>query len=78
MRPEAISDVALMTIEGEEDDITGLGQTAAAHRLTPTLPEPLHRTMTVAGAGHYGIFNGRRWRTEIQPEVARFIRSTAG
>lgn len=78
VRPEAISDVALMTIEGEEDDITGLGQTAAAHRLTPTLPEPLHRTMTVADAGHYGIFNGRRWRTEIQPEVARFIRSAAG
>ena len=69
----AITDIALLTIEGEKDDITGLGQTEAAHTLTPNLPAGKHLHYVQEGVGHYGIFNGSRWRNVIQPKVAEFI-----
>lgn len=70
-----ISKTALMTIEGEHDDICGLGQTEAAHDLTPNIPADEHYHYVQPGVGHYGIFNGRRWRTEIQPRIREMIRT---
>jgi poly(3-hydroxybutyrate) depolymerase len=69
----AIDDVALMTIEGEKDDITGLGQTEAAHDMVPLLPETQRRRFVAEGVGHYGVFNGSRWRKLIEPQVRGFI-----
>ncbi|OUS09124.1 hypothetical protein A9Q96_00135 [Rhodobacterales bacterium 52_120_T64] len=71
--PSVIKDIALLTIEGEKDDITGEGQTKAAHTLTPNLPENKRGHLLQEGVGHYGIFNGSRWRNIIQPKVAEFI-----
>jgi len=70
----AITKTALMTIEGERDDICGLGQTQAAHDLCTSIPtdEKIHYVQN--GVGHYGVFNGTRWRTEIQPRIREFIR----
>ncbi len=76
--PESITDVALFTIEGELDDISGAGQTKAAHDLCSKLPSELKRHLTAEGAGHYGIFSGRRWREKIYPEVRTFIASHRG
>lgn len=73
--PEAITDVALMTVEGEKDDITGAGQTVAAHDLCRNLPDSLRKHHLQPKVGHYGIFNGRRWREEILPHVKEFIRA---
>jgi poly(3-hydroxybutyrate) depolymerase len=70
---DAITDVALMTVEGEKDDITGAGQTIAAHDLCSNLPADLHKAHLQPKVGHYGIFNGRRWREEILPHVRDFI-----
>jgi poly(3-hydroxybutyrate) depolymerase len=64
-----------MTVEGELDDISGPGQTRAAHGLCSNLAPEKHTHLFVPGVGHYGIFNGSRWRRAIQPEVARFIRA---
>jgi poly(3-hydroxybutyrate) depolymerase len=72
--PEAIVSTALFTIEGELDDISGLGQTEAAHELCSGIPAERKRHRTVAGAGHYGIFSGRRWRDVVYPEIREFIR----
>ena len=74
VRPDAITRTALMTVEGELDDISGPGQTAAAHAICHGIPEHRHRTLLQQGVGHYGIFNGRRWRNEIAPRIAEFIR----
>ena len=71
--PSAIAKTALMSIEGELDDISGLGQTAAAHDLCTGIPKAKHQHMTVKGAGHYGIFSGRRWRQAVYPDVRDFI-----
>lgn len=71
--PAAIKKTALMSIEGELDDISGLGQTAAAHGLCTGIPKAKHQHMTVKGAGHYGIFSGRRWREVVYPDVRDFI-----
>ena len=71
--PSAIRSVALFTIEGELDDISGCGQTQAAHDLCTRIPQEWHRHLTAEGAGHYGIFSGRRWREKIYPEVRAFI-----
>ena len=68
---------ARFTIEGELDDISGLGQTQAAHDLCTGLPKNAKRHLTVKGAGHYGIFSGRRWRDVVYPEVREFIRAHA-
>lgn len=73
--PRVITDIALLTVEGEKDDITGLGQTEAAHRLVTNLPENMRAHHTQAKVGHYGVFNGSRWRGEIQPKIQEFIRS---
>ena len=72
----AIQDTVLMAIEGEKDDICGLGQTEAAHDLCTNLPPHMRYHDIQPGVGHYGVFNGRRWRTEIQPRVREMIRTT--
>ena len=64
---------AIMTIEGELDDISGAGQTRAAHALCTGVRDADREHLTVAGAGHYGIFSGRRWRTQVYPQVKAFI-----
>lgn len=74
VRPEAITDTALMTVEGENDDISGLGQTAAAQRLCRSLPASMRQHYIAPKVGHYGIFNGRRWRQSIAPQIKSFIR----
>jgi poly(3-hydroxybutyrate) depolymerase len=71
--PTAITDVALLAIEGERDDISGLGQTRAALTLATELPDEKKRYFMAEGAGHYGIFNGSRWRTVIAPVVEQWI-----
>jgi poly(3-hydroxybutyrate) depolymerase len=73
VRPEAITGTALMTIEGELDDIAGVGQTRAAHKLCTGIPEEHRVHLTAQGAGHYGIFSGRRWRDQVYPQVRDFI-----
>jgi poly(3-hydroxybutyrate) depolymerase len=73
VRPQAIVRPSLLTIEGELDDISGSGQTRAAHDLCTGLPAARRRHYEAAGCGHYGIFSGRRWREMIYPEVKRFI-----
>jgi poly(3-hydroxybutyrate) depolymerase len=69
----AITDVAILAIEGERDDISGLGQTKAALTLATNLPDDRKRYMMAEGAGHYGIFNGSRWRDKIAPVVEEWI-----
>jgi poly(3-hydroxybutyrate) depolymerase len=71
----AITKTALMTVEGERDDICGLGQTEAAHDLCASLPMDEKYHYVQQGVGHYGVFNGTRWRTEIQPRIREFIRT---
>ena len=71
--PGAIIDVALLTVEGERDDISGLGQTRAALTLATNLPEDKKRYFMAEGAGHYGIFNGSKWRDTIAPVVEEWI-----
>jgi len=73
VKPEAITDIALMTVEGENDDISGIGQTQAAHDLCVNIPHSMKIDHIQPGVGHYGVFNGSRWRNEIQPRVAAFI-----
>jgi poly(3-hydroxybutyrate) depolymerase len=73
--PSQIRHTALMTIEGEKDDITGLGQTEAAQRLCGNLPDSMRVHHVAPKVGHYGVFNGRRWREEIYPHVREFIRT---
>jgi poly(3-hydroxybutyrate) depolymerase len=74
VQPAAIEQTALMTIEGELDDISGLGQTKAAHDLCTRIPNTRRRHFEQEGVGHYGIFNGRKWRQNIYPAWADFIR----
>ena len=64
-------------VEGEADDITGRGQTEAALALCTKLPKAKKRAYVQPKVGHYGVFNGSRWRTEIQPKVAKFMRMAA-
>ncbi|MDR3516185.1 MAG: polyhydroxyalkanoate depolymerase [Azospirillaceae bacterium] len=73
--PGAIRKTALMTVEGELDDISAPGQTRAAHALCTNLPAALQADHMQQGVGHYGIFNGRRWRDQILPRIHAFIRS---
>jgi poly(3-hydroxybutyrate) depolymerase len=73
VRPQDIKTSALLTIEGELDDISGAGQTKAAHDLCTGIPKSRQFHYDVAGAGHYGIFSGRRWREKVYPEVRDFI-----
>ena len=71
---DKICSVGLMTIEGEKDDITGLGQCRAAHDLTPSLTNDRKFHLEVPGAGHYGIFNGSTFRSDVAPRIAQFVR----
>ncbi len=73
VKPWAIRDVALFTVEGELDDISGPGQTEAAHELCRNIPAQRKEHFLVPGVGHYGIFSGRRWRETICPRVREFI-----
>jgi poly(3-hydroxybutyrate) depolymerase len=73
VRPQDITDTALLTIEGELDDISGAGQTRAAHELCTGIPGERQLHYDAEGAGHYGIFSGRRWREQVYPEVKAFI-----
>jgi poly(3-hydroxybutyrate) depolymerase len=69
----AIEDIALMTVEGELDDISGVGQTQAAHGLCPRIPQTQRELYVQPGVGHYGVFNGRRFASEIYPRIRDFI-----
>jgi poly(3-hydroxybutyrate) depolymerase len=73
--PEDIRTVALLTVEGELDDISGSGQTQAAHALCRGIPEASKHHLDAVGVGHYGIFSGRRWRENIAPRIVEFIRA---
>jgi poly(3-hydroxybutyrate) depolymerase len=73
VRPQAIRDTALLTVEGELDDISGNGQTEAAHLLCLNIPRERREHFLAPNVGHYGIFSGRRWREVIYPRVAAFI-----
>lgn len=75
VRPAAITRTALMTVEGAKDDICGIGQTQAAHDLCTNIPNHMRLHYEQPGVGHYGIFNGRRWREEIAPQLKTFIRN---
>ncbi|ODS68833.1 MAG: esterase [Acidovorax sp. SCN 68-22] len=78
VRPQDITSGALLTVEGELDDISGCGQTRAAHTLCSGLPARDERHIEVKGAGHYGIFSGRRWREMVYPQVRDFIAEHQG
>ncbi len=74
VRTEAIRHTALFTVEGERDDISGVGQTKAAHALCTNLPYEMKQHYLAKGVGHYGVFNGSRYRSEIQPRIRDFVR----
>ncbi|BBB61112.1 intracellular PHB depolymerase [Undibacterium sp. KW1] len=74
VRPQDIKNVALFTVEGELDDISGPGQTQAAHDLCSGIPANMKQDYVAPGAGHYGIFSGRRWRDIICPKIGEFIK----
>ena len=73
VRPQDIKTTALLTVEGELDDISGAGQTKAAHDLCTGIPDSRSEHYDVVGAGHYGIFSGRRWREHAYPRIRDFI-----
>jgi poly(3-hydroxybutyrate) depolymerase len=75
--PGKIKNTTLLTVEGERDDICGLGQTFAAHDLCTGLPSGMKRHHVQAGAGHYGLFGGKRWEADIYPIVRRMIMTAA-
>ena len=74
VRPQDITTVALFTVEGELDDISGAGQTQAAHDLCTGIPAEMQQDYVAPGAGHYGIFSGRRWREMVCPKITEFIK----
>jgi poly(3-hydroxybutyrate) depolymerase len=78
VRPQDIKGTALMTVEGELDDISGSGQTRAAQDLCSGVPASERLHLEVPGAGHYGIFSGRRWRDIVYPQVVKFIQGHSG
>jgi poly(3-hydroxybutyrate) depolymerase len=73
VRPDAIRDTALLAIEGERDDISGIGQTRAALEIATKLPAAKKTYFMAKDVGHYGIFNGRKWREKIAPAVEKFL-----
>jgi poly(3-hydroxybutyrate) depolymerase len=75
--PAAIRDTALLAIEGERDDISGIGQTKAALDIATRLPKAKKQYFMAPDVGHYGIFNGRKWREMIAPVVEKFIAANA-
>lgn len=76
--PGAVTDIALLAIEGERDDISGLGQTRAALKISKSLPDDRKKYYMAAGVGHYGIFNGNKWRTKIAPVMEQWIAQHGG
>ena len=74
---KAITDTALLAVEGERDDISGIGQTKAALHLASHLPDAHKRYLLAEGVGHYGIFNGSKWRNVIAPVVEEFMAAHA-
>jgi poly(3-hydroxybutyrate) depolymerase len=74
VRPQDIKTVALFTVEGELDDISGAGQTQAAHELCSGIPADMQQDFVAPKCGHYGIFSGRRWREQVAPRIGEFIR----
>jgi len=74
VRPDLITDIALMTVEGAHDDISGVGQTQAAHGLCPGIPDDLKELYVHPDVGHYGVFNGSKFRRDIYPRARDFIR----
>ena len=66
-----------MTVEGENDDISGLGQTEATHALCSSIPDHRRVHYVQKGVGHYGVFNGSRFRSEIVPRISDFMMSAA-
>lgn len=77
VRPDAIRDTALLAIEGERDDISGIGQTKAALDIATKLPKAKKHYLLARDVGHYGIFNGRKWREQIAPVVEKFINANS-
>jgi poly(3-hydroxybutyrate) depolymerase len=77
VRPQDIKTVALFTVEGELDDISGAGQTQAAHTLCSGIPDNMKQDFVAPQCGHYGIFAGRRWREVICPKITEFIKEHA-
>lgn len=75
VRPQDIKTVALFTVEGELDDISGAGQTQAAHELCSGIPDNMKQDFVAPQCGHYGIFSGRRWREMISPKIGEFIKA---
>jgi poly(3-hydroxybutyrate) depolymerase len=75
--PKAIRDTALLAIEGERDDISGIGQTRAALDVAARLDKAKKQYFLAKAVGHYGIFNGRKWREQIAPVVEKFIAANA-
>jgi poly(3-hydroxybutyrate) depolymerase len=73
VKPKLIKDIGLLTVEGENDDISGIGQTQAAHGLCSGLPAALKEDYVQPGVGHYGVFNGKRFHEEIYPRIRAFI-----
>jgi poly(3-hydroxybutyrate) depolymerase len=76
--PEFITDTALLTIEGERDDITGPGQTQAAHKLCAALPAAMKSDHVQKGVGHYGVFSGKRFLSDVVPVINDFTQAHAG
>jgi poly(3-hydroxybutyrate) depolymerase len=75
VKPADIKTTALMSVEGELDDISGAGQTEAVHDICSGVPKSRQRHFEAKGAGHYGIFSGRRWREHVYPQVKAFIKA---
>jgi len=75
VRPQDITSVALFTVEGELDDISGPGQTQAAHDLCSGIPDAMKQDFVAPDCGHFGIFSGRRWREVVCPKVGAFIQA---
>jgi poly(3-hydroxybutyrate) depolymerase len=71
--PKAITDIAILAIEGEKDDISGVGQTKAALTIAEKLPDAMKKYYLAPDVGHYGIFNGSKWRDNIAPVVEKWI-----
>ena len=76
--PKLIKNVGLMTVEGEKDDISGIGQTQAAHDLCSNIPSKMQQDYIQPGVGHYGVFNGRRFSEEIVPRINAFQDKISG
>ncbi len=75
--PKAIRNVALLTVEGENDDISGVGQTHAAQTICTNIPDSMRMHYLQPDVGHYGVFNGSRFRKEIAPRIVNFVREHA-